>query len=319
MRKFLFVIVSGIILSSCIKSADYNRKSLICEKVVEEFNDSMFVPPTVKCMDYKNGKLYISDYREGMIVLDENLNIFQTYANHGPGPGETVGAAHFFVEENDSVYLLNEGKNSVELYVEGKNFQTISFPEKIPLTYSTRFFVENNNIFHTTIVKEGPVVVFGKNEEEVRFLGKYMTLPRHLTRHTVKGDDCYFVIGSVLPALQKYSFDGNLLDEVDLSIIPEIERMVKKYKRTAQDPSSYFSIVQDACFYGGKLYMLIATDIDGFYCNLICSIDFIYDKGIKTDFYVLPNTVYTSFCVGDKNVLYAFNPKDSSIEVFKMD
>lgn len=228
----------------------------------------------------------------------------------------------FYGGREEAVYHVLEKKQALELFVKEKHIKTIPFPQGIPFTFSTRFFVHNQSIYHTTVSEKGPVISFGKDSIQRHPIGKYtkydnISYRRHLTRHILKGDKCFFIIGCVYPTLQQYSLEGELMHEYDLSVIPDIKSMMKAYQNTYQDPNSYFSVIQDAYYRGGKVYLLIGTEGNGKYsCHTIGIINISNNQKEAISSFSLSGKVYDVFCIDDNKNLYAHNPVHSTIEIF---
>lgn len=294
--------------------------ALVPDTVLSGLNDSTFITPNIKCMAISvNGKIHYTDYAGEMVVLDTCYNLVSRIGARGQGPGEFMGAAHFYLGNNDSIYILNEGKRAIEVFHQGDCKQTIHFPESIRFTFNTRFFAQEGYIYHSVIEKEAPVFMFGGDEP--RFLCSYAasddpTFGRHATKHVTKGDNCFFLIGCAYPVLQQYSLQGKLLQEYDLSIVPEIRKMIEVYQRTTQNPGSYFTIIQDVYYADNHLYVLIGTrEQEKYFCHDV-AVFYISESEMKhTATYRLSGNVYDSFCIGGAK-LYAHNASKSSIDVF---
>jgi hypothetical protein len=257
---------------------------LSLDTTFSELSDSSFIPTRVMCMNVNNEDIYFSDYSGGIVVLDKSFNVKEKIGKRGEGPAEFLGAAHFYVEKEDSIYVLNEGKHAIELFVKGKHLKQIRYPKQASLTNCTRFFSENQLIFHSIISDSLSTIVFDNNSHICRFIGKYTDwddpdLRLHSTRHVLKGDQSFFIIGCTLPVFQIYSFDGKLITEYDLKEIPEINTVVKKYNMRAQTNTTYFTMIQDVYYDNHKIYLLVANNKDGYVCNEICILE--VEKDIK--------------------------------------
>lgn len=319
------LILLSVITTSCIEKrnkAFVESITLSPDTTISVLNDSSFIPPNMKCLDMENDAIYYSDYANGIVILDTCYQVKAQIGSRGQGPGEFLGAAHFYIDNQDSMYVLDEGKRAMELFVKGEYKRTIPFPENLRLSFNTRFWVDQQNICHSVIAKEAPLVVFGKDTP--KFLGSYIIhdnpeLGRHTTKHVLKGEDnTFFVIGCVYPTLQQYSLDGSLLQEFDLSLIPEINKMIKAYKNAPQSKDSYFTVIQDVYFYKKHLYMLVATTDDSRYnCKVIAVIDTSDNALQHTATYHLSGDVYDTFCVGNGR-LYAHNLKKSCLDIYRL-
>ena len=298
--------------------------TLLPDTVFSELSDSSFVPSRIACMATVGDEVYFSDYPMGKVLsLDANYNIKKEIGSKGQGPGELLSAAHFYTKGRDSIYILDEVKGTLEHFVNGKHIETKSFPKDVRLTNNTRFFVRDHNAFHSVIAEKSPVFILNDNVQESKFICDYSTYDRmkfslHSTRHVLESENGFFLIGCVLPVLQQYSFDGELCGEYDLKQIPEVEQVTKIYNSTPQIPTSYFTMIQDVYYYNHKLYLLIGTSFDKQYtCNTICVLDVAGEiEHIST--FKLSGGPYTSFCIGQDNIVFAGSMRNASIEVFSM-
>jgi hypothetical protein len=137
----------------------------------------------------------------------------------------------------------------------------------------------------------------------------------HSSRHLIKGDNSFFVIGQALPVFQEYSYEGRLLNNYDLTLIPEIKKQIHKYENEQKAPNSHFIMIQDIYYANGRIYILIANDIEQYKCNIICVFDVSKDiKHVKTFF--LSEDIYSTFCVFD-NQIVAVN-YNACIDVFRI-
>jgi hypothetical protein len=324
-KTLIFLVILSA-LASCShrtgKNDEVSKMELLPDTTFSELSDSSFVPSHVKCVDTYGGDLYFSAYSGELVVLDADLHLKRRFGSSGGGPGEFLGAAHFYIGKDDSIHILNDGKHAFELFVGGKHAKHIPFPQEAALSNNTRFFVENGSIFHSAISDNHPVVVFDEKSNINRFICDYTTWDRpdfkhHSTRHLVKGDKCFFVSGLTLPVFQKYSLDGKLIMKYDLEKIPEIKKTVKRYKNTPQVPNTYFVMVHDIYYRNGKVYLLVGTNDPKYSCNTICVLD-VSDAIIHSASFRLSGIVYESFCVTENHNLIAYNAVTAEIEVFTL-
>lgn len=328
MKSKFCVLILLALCSFCAISCSVRGKHTIAIKlsrdtVISDLSDSSFVPSRVMCMNVVGEDLYFSDYSGGIVVLGKDYKVKKRIGTRGQGPGELLGAAHFYVVNADSIYILNEGKHAIELFVNNEFLKHIPFPKNERLTFCTRFCVENQEIYHSTVSEISPVIVFGDGniENHICNYTKYdkPEFSRHSTRHVLKGDkNTFFLIGCVYPVFQVYSFEGKLLKEYDLTEIPWIEEVVDVYNGTVQDPTTYFTMVQDVFYNNNKVYLLVATNKgEQYFCNTICVLDIA--EGIDyTHTYQLPGDVYGTFCVSKDEILFAYDTLNASIDIVSL-
>ncbi|MDR0507059.1 MAG: hypothetical protein LBH32_09635 [Dysgonamonadaceae bacterium] len=321
-KTSIYIIILFTGLASCNKNRHFpDVVTLVAHTTLTDFNDSSFVPKRIMCIDAIGSDFYCSDYSNGYFVLDEKFNIKKRIGSKGQGPGEFLGAGPFYFQGTDSIFILNEGKRSFELFVEDKHIESFSYPQGISLSHCTRFFVKNQQIFHSVIGDSLPVIAFNGNSHENQYMCLYTKwdnphLKQHSTRHLVKGKNNFFVIGSVLPVFQRYDFEGNLLEDYDMEKLPEISINMKKYNGQKQIPTTYFTMCKDAYYCKDKVFILVASNINEYFCNTVYVLN-VADKISHIGTYILGkgNNVYESFCVKNDTLL-AFNAIDASLDVF---
>lgn len=295
--------------------------ALAVDSTFSELSDSSFVPPRVMCLAVKDDNFYFSNYSDGVVVLYPDFKFSKRIGSRGEGPGELLGCGHIYVGNNDSIYALNEGKHSIEVFVKDKHVSHISFPKNVSLSFSTRFFLHNQCVYHSVIGDSLAAIIFDNSSSINRYICDYTRwddpkLARHSSRHLVKGVASFFVVGCALPIFQRYSFSGKLLEEYNLEDLPKISRMIEKYKRESQEPTNYFTIIQDAYYYDEKIYLLVATNENEYFCNTIYVLD-VSGKTKHIQTFKLSGDVYETFCVKG-NFLVAFNSMNACIDRFKL-
>lgn len=306
---------------ACAPKRQNAEITLAIDSTFAELSDSSFIPSRIMCLAVKDSNFYFSNYSEGIVVLDSDFKFNKKVGSRGEGPGELLGCAHFYIGNNDSIYILNEGKHSIELFVKDKHVKHIPFPNNVSLTFSTRFFSESQCIYHSVIADTLPLVIFDDNSSINKYICDYTKwdnpeLVRHSSRHLVKGEQSFFVIGCALPIFQRYSLNGKLLEEYDLEILPEIHKMIRKYKRDPQVPTSYFTVIQDVYYDNQKIYLLVASDENEYFCNTIYVLNVSEEtKHIQT--FKLSGEVYGAFCIKE-NMLLAYNSVNASLDRFRL-
>lgn len=317
---FLCFLLAGCDIGN--RSSRIPIADLVLDTTFHEFCDTFFITPNIKCMDCTDDFLYYTDYKQGLVMVDRKTYAITSVGTHGQGPGELLGPSQFYRAGNDSIYIMNEGKHSVDLFVKGIYTASYPFPASAVMTFNTRFFVDKETIYHTVIHKKHPVSRFG--QDSCHYLAEHTAFDkpergRHTTKHLVRRDSTFFLIGAVYPTLEEYSMDGMLMQQFDLSVIPEINQMMRQYREGSSDPRRYFTVIQDVCYEGGYLYLLTGMLTDGEYsCRLLVGIDvsskdWYYRKKLR-----LAGKVYDTFCIGTDR-LYAHDPSRSCIDVFSFD
>jgi hypothetical protein len=325
MRCLLPVLLRALTIAACSpkKAADaVPTFTLLPDTTFTELGDSSFLSDHVVCVDVLDDQWYISDYKDALFVLDKDFNLVKKIGRRGEGPGEFLGAAHFYLKGKDSLYIVNERKRALDLYVKGLYTRQISLSREFRYTQGTRFFAEDEWIYHTVFSDSLHVVLFDDEGTVEKCICPNTPLDKadfrhHSSRHLAKGDGCFFVVGRTLPICQAYSMDGRLLGEYDLTQIPEIEQAATKYRNTPQVPNTYSITVQDIFYSNHKLYLLIGTNDGRYFCNTLCVLD-VSDKIRHSHTFKLSGKIYQTFCVSEDNILLANNPMIAGMDVFNL-
>ncbi len=322
----LIVVLSlfGIIISSCLKTSKLNPEELILKKVksITQFNDSIFLSSMVLCIDKYKDSILLTDYKQSQIfILNKNLDLISKIGKMGQGPGEMIGSAHFCVS-NDKITVINDGKELLSEYnLLNQNFsKDIKFPKNLRKTLTTRFFEHDGKIFHSIVSEDSMIVAINKNgfisnQFGVNSKWDKPKLRMHSSRHLIKGNQSFFEIGCTLPILQEYSFEGEMLRTFDLSTIHDISNQMEIYKKNNQVPNTYFVMIQDVYFDNENIFLLFASEVDGYYCNKIIVINTKSKFKHIATYTLSGGKVYLSFCV-DKNRIIAFNGLNSNIDIY---
>ena len=143
-----------------------------------------------------------------------------------------------------------------------------------------------------------------------------------------KTETGYAAVVKMAPVIDLYYEDMNLLNSVDISDIPVIERKVKDIEksREASAPGTLTVYYQfgDSYYSDGKLYILCFTVNDDpadsmkNLCNTVVVLDVDGDTCRYTGQLVLPDKYYWCICVTSDGRLIASNAMQSQLEVFDL-
>lgn len=328
MKSYLYSLpLTCMFLVSCVNQQAENRDiepvHLSSDTVISEYEDSLIVPPEVVCMNATKKGIFFTDYEKGLFVMDNSMNIHHQLGKYGRGQGELLGAAFFYTDNGDSVYIVNEGRQAFGLFTNGTYSKNIAFCEGARFTIRSRFFVQEQTVYHSVAKAGNPVIAYRGDSTGFRSVCDYtphddMELQIHSGRHVVKGSDSFFVIGISLPILQEYTFDGKLCAEYDLLSIPGIAKSIKEHEDEPKQPNSYYVTVRDAYYCDNSLYLLVTTDAnDEYRCNTIYRLNTEDGNFRHVSTYLLQGDVFGTFCVSG-NRIYAYDQMESSIHVYTM-
>lgn len=220
---------------SCATAEGGKPVNLSVDNVVAKFGDSIFLSSQVPCIDAKNGRVYITDYRAGVYALDSKLNLVRKMSGIGRGSGEVNRPAKFFVDNNDVITLYNEGMQRYSYFEKDSFLMADKMSIKENLAKSCRFFVRDGAIYQSVLEGKYLVSVMknGNVIKQMCPLVEGVDLPSNAAlseRHLLEDDNCFYVIGLGLPIMQAYSFDGRELARFNLGNIPLLESVYPKIR-----------------------------------------------------------------------------------------
>jgi len=322
---WIFIAVFAVAWAGCRKEksiSDVVSKTLSACRVIDEFSDSSFVPRRVVCIDANQDHFYCTDYSAGYFVLDKDFNLIKRVGIVGQGPADFLGSAHFYMQ-NDSLYIWNDGKQAIQLFVNDKHEKQIAMPKGLSFSPNTCFFVENQQIYHSVRGDTLPVVAFDENSIKKTYLCRFtsqddVNFKLHSARHIIKAKNGFYVIGSALPIFQKYDFDGKLLETYNMEKLPEIRQQLQWMKSQEKVPNAHFTMCQDVFYDEGKLFLLAATNIhQDYWCNTVYVFDVAENIEHIATLKLGSGRAYGSFCV-KSDTLLAHNMMDASLDVYNI-
>lgn len=319
MRNLYCLLALVALTTACDPNTFVKTISLSEEGKIEKINDSIYLSQQISCIDFKFNKLYISDYRQGLYVLNANYSLDTLLATNGRGRGEVNGCGCFFIDDAQTITLLDDMNRRYVHYSQEGTF----FPDKDPITsYISihRFFSKGDTIF-SAIKKDSNTIGLTKNGEIIHKICPLTTKddirrPALSERHLLLDDSTFFSIGVALPILQEYSLSGKLLNDYDLSSIQLMKKSFNENVNTTK-PNSYFEVIQDAYYKNGYIYLLYGTP-KPYTCNNIIVIEKNNNKFILVANLKLPGTTYSTFCVTENHQCIAVNRQTSAIEVYRI-
>lgn len=306
-------------LSSCVQEAAVPSYSLEPEQVVNQLGDSLYLSPQISCIDHRNGKTYISDYRQGLMVLRADFCLDTILATQGHGRGEVNGCGSFYLDDVQTLTLLDDMNRRYVHFLPNGTFVT-DRNSGMDYISTGRFFTVGDTVYNAIKKNENTVVQL-KDGVSVKTLcpltdREDIRQPAPSERHLLWTGSTFLVLGTALPILQEYTLSGQLVQDFDLSTLPQLAGPFEYNSQNATG-NSYFVVIQDAYYREGFLYLLSATQ-EPYLCNHISVLK-------KTDhqFKVFANIqlsgkAYSTFCITADRKCLAVNAQTSAIEVYPL-
>lgn len=323
MRKNTVIIIYTLVLffTSCAIEKSTSVLSLHPQNTISQLGDSIYLSKQVSCIDTKNDTTYISDYRAGLYALDCNMKLTKKISNIGNGTGEVNRPAMIFAANNGNVILYNEGARKYSYFGNNSFLKSDSKSSRNDLSDLCRFFSIGDTIFQSIINDKFLV----STTKDGTLLNKICPLvngldqinnPALSERHLIKGDSTFYLIGMGLPIIQEYTFTGNEVGSFDLNSIEMLSNAYSKNKNNS--PNTFYTVVKDAYYKNGRIYLLTSQYERKYKCNTIVVLHKKDNQLQHFATYMLDKNVYRTFCVNNNNECYAICANNSSIEIYKL-
>lgn len=319
MNKSILLIILNIFIYSC-RNIKYNETHLNAETVIDQLSDSSFLSD-VRSIQFDK-YLYITDYgRDQLLILDLDGRIIKSLGTKGKGPGEFLGASHLFIV-NDSIFVYNDGKRSFEIFTIDEHLMTVRLPGDIELSSSFRSFYKGGKLFFSSVFDSNGIVSFDINSYDTKRFGKIKQFetPKQTqirnNKHLFSDNNYLIAVSDNLPIIERYDFNGNLLEIFDYSNHPITKRRINTIHDLQKDPNGYSLLLQDAFYFENKLYLLLYSNSESkISCNDILIIANVNANMLIQGTYHLSQLWYQSVCVSD-GFLYAFGM--AGLEIFRI-
>jgi hypothetical protein len=272
-------------------------------------NDSIIWGSTVTCMAATNEHFYFPDYRSG-VLLEINKQTYRSdiIGQPGSGPGEFMGPSRFCIVDG-LLYIVNEGKYEIDVFQGSEFMYHIPIPREFSPAFMSRFCVKDSIIYFPSL-RESPIVCFNTKSEIVEKIGHFHGESDNAPRILLAGEKSFFSIGiSSVPIFEEYSYDGVKLNEYDLTQIKKIKEKVNKIQNMPNaGKNTFYGLITDAYYTGGKVYLLIENSVYSFNVESGIELEHIYElKGKYID----------TFCVDDSK-LFVYEGEKASIDIYNL-
>lgn len=297
--------------------------SLKKEMVINQLSDSTYFVD-IRSIDFCKGYYYITEYnRDNVFVLYSNLVLLNKFGIKGKGPGELLGASSIFVLNKDSIFVLNDGKKTIELFDGWAHQNTFTLPSITKIKSDLRFCVRQNYVYLSSTKTEGSITKHCLNNQisaQFGSLKEYKSVSETLTkngRHLQLTDNVLIAVSDCQPLVELYSLDGVLLSQTNLDYIDVIRDNMAYIEKKNFDSNSYFQYFSDIYVYANKIYILTSTvnTNDKILSNHILQLDIINNQIIPVKIYNLGKGWYSSICISNKHIL-AYNRKTVELTLF---
>lgn len=294
---------------------------------VSDFADTLFLGKVENLYAYKNKLYFIEQFRNQIVVLDDNLRLTGLVGIEGEGPTNLCGISGFVIHD-DTLCAIDPVCGKILLFsMDGRVVGRRQFVGNEPLMPEFRFVASKGNLIEMSVSdKQG---AFGRLDilsDSISFWGQRTLYPFddleriRNGRHLFKYKSHYICISDNEPVIEFYDAVRKRKGCLDYTSLDVVQRRLN-YLRSHSSSSaanSYGIICEDAYVdeNDNLLILLLSSNGDkGYEVNTLAVFDLQHDGARLREVCKLSGSVYSSFCYMDGSV-YAFNVEQSVLEQF---
>jgi hypothetical protein len=322
-NKFCIGLISILFLPSCRQmGTQLLVRDLEKNASISQLSDSTFFSD-IRSIFYYDDKYYIAEYnRDNILILNNNLDLERSLGNKGRGPGELMGVSHLFVRQ-DSIFVINDGKRTIEIFDYKGYLATIDAPQEIELSSDIRFCLLANDILLSSPNSNFSMSMFSFNSASIKWFGnlkKYKTQKETKIknqRHIQVTEDKIIALSDCQPVLELYNIDGELLDVFDFRYIDFIAQLMLYVEKKEISENSYYQIFQDFYISGNQIFVLALSldENEEVQCNRIIQFEMEDGSFFPKQILSLGHGWFGPICVGDGKIL-AYNQIETELTLF---
>lgn len=314
--KLVFLLtVYATLLLSCQEKEETISFTYVNSKVLrstDKIADSIYYA-TVMNIRKQSDYIMASDGKS-ILFLNEELELKDYLNIFGEGPSEIYGISDFYFFENQ-LLVYEAGRRKFKSFGSNHNLTVIfDLDRDLPSLSFDRFAFDQVN---------RNIIIAGEQYHEYNIDKKLVNLD--IDHNDYGGMKSMFLIDSeTYIALDRVSTKidiikgGIIAKTYDLGFIPYIKQTFDNINFQGKKPNGNFSLIQNAYFHNGKLYLLTAKTggKEGYWVNKIIALDPLNPKNIEI--ISLEDRIYNSFAVIDDDKLCVFNYSRSSFQIIEI-
>ncbi|PIF06705.1 MAG: hypothetical protein CSA36_00485 [Draconibacterium sp.] len=312
---------------SIITSCNYHKGQLPIQKLkkdifINQLSDSSFFFDIRSVFFYKN-KFFISDYnRDNILILNRKLKLEKTLGNKGKGPGELLGASHLFIYQ-DHIFIINDGKKTIEVFGFNDYLRTINIPQSISLSSDIRFCLQEGKVLLTNFHLTSSICALSLGSDSILWFGnlkKFETQKETRIknkRHLHVMGDRIISIPDCQSKIEIYNMSGEILLDYEFQNIDLVNQLLKFTEKQKQDINSYYQLFPDSYIFENKLFILTLSvgENDRLQCNKIIQFEMINNTILPKRIFHLGNGWFGPICVTGENIL-AYNQTNAELTLY---
>lgn len=322
-KKICISLIFILFITSCKQSGkQLHVRDLDKNNSIRQLSDSTFFSD-IRSIFYHENKFFVAEYnRDNILILQNDLELVRSLGCKGKGPGELLGASHLFVRQ-DSIFIINDGKRTIEIFDYYGYLTTIDAPQELNLSSDIRFSMYKNDILLSSPNSNFSMSMFSFNSASIKWFGnlkKYKTQKETRIknqRHIQVAEDKIIALSDCQPVLELYNIDGELLDVFDFRYIDFIAQLMLYVEKKEISENSYYQIFQDFYISGNQIFVLALSldENEEVQCNQIIQFEMEDGSFFPKQILSLGHGWFGPICVGDGKIL-AYNQIETELTLF---
>ncbi len=247
------------------------EKSLVATGLVEAIEGDRFME-SVRAMHKSGDILYLTGRGyDHIFALDDGLGVIRTFGRSGEGPGEFSEAPGFIYVEGDRVYAYR-GRSIHVFSLEGDFLRSFSVGLRRG-PWSQGISVNNQgDVYIASVLPQDPyssITKFDSSGTVIKTFGELLTTsyPENLNRRlserriTLINNEYLLAVGELIPVIEKYSLNGELIQSSDLSDTPyfreRLDHSEDLYSQATGGPIGVAMVINYMATLNSRLYLLL--------------------------------------------------------------
>jgi hypothetical protein len=321
------IIYLSLFITLTLSSCNYQRNKLSIQSIkkdisINQLSDSSFFSDIRSLCFYKNN-FFVSEYnRDNIFILNSNLELEKTIGNKGKGPGELLGASHLYLYK-DSIFVINDGKRTIEVFGFENHLRTINIPQGLSLNSDIRFCLHRSSIILTNFNSTSSISSLSINSDSIIWFGnlkKFGTQKENRIknkRHLHIMEDRVIAIPDCQSKIEIYNMSGELLLDYEFRNLDLVSKLVQFTEKQGKEINSYYQLFPDSYVYENQIFILTLSvgKNDKLQCNKIIQFEVINDSILPKRIFQLGNGWFGPFCVTGEGIL-AYNRTSAELILY---
>lgn len=317
MKKLILFVISALLVLACgQRGVVLPVEDATAVHSIEVLSDGSYFSE-VASMKFYDGRIYACSMESSQILcMDTDFGLLNKIGRKGRGTEELMDPSSFDIcRDGLAVYSYGMFKH----YTHAGDFvKSCSISRSMP----NKNFAWSGECYYYSTRTDGPMIEFSPDGRSSSF-GEYHLFDNENqtslknARHTLIYEDNIIAVSDNLPIIEFYDKATlGLIKKIDYSRVDLVDKIIKKNSEEHLADNQYRILVSKCYISDGKLYLLLADNLDSYLVNKVLVLDIAKDfspiRIIK-----LPGESYFSFCVGD-GYIYAFNTRKNLFEKIKI-